>query len=40
VVVLQGERETLAELGDADKDALSPRGRAWRELRRRLAGWV
>jgi dephospho-CoA kinase len=40
VVVPAGEDRTLAELGDADKDAFSPRGRAWRELRRRLAGWV
>jgi non-canonical purine NTP pyrophosphatase (RdgB/HAM1 family) len=32
-----GETRTYGELPDADKDRLSHRGRAWRELARRLA---
>jgi non-canonical purine NTP pyrophosphatase (RdgB/HAM1 family) len=32
-----GEARTYGELADADKDRLSHRGRAWRELARRLA---
>lgn len=38
VFVAAGEERTNAELPPAEKDALSPRGRAWRELAARLAG--
>ncbi|HUO86303.1 MAG TPA: non-canonical purine NTP pyrophosphatase [Thermoanaerobaculia bacterium] len=37
VFVTDGERRTNAELSDEEKDALSPRGRAWRRLAPLLA---
>ncbi|HEX2164112.1 MAG TPA: non-canonical purine NTP pyrophosphatase, partial [Thermoanaerobaculia bacterium] len=37
VFVADGETRTNAELADPEKDAASPRGRAWRELAGRLA---
>ena len=37
VFVPQGERRTMAELGDEEKDAISHRGRAFRALAELLA---
>jgi non-canonical purine NTP pyrophosphatase (RdgB/HAM1 family) len=39
VFVADGEERTNAELAAGEKDATSPRGRAWAELARRL-GWT
>lgn len=38
VFVAEGEERTNAELPAAEKDRVSPRGRAWAELARRLGG--
>ncbi|HKI28083.1 MAG TPA: non-canonical purine NTP pyrophosphatase, partial [Actinomycetota bacterium] len=38
VFVPEGERRTMAELGDQEKDRISHRGRAFRALARLMSG--